>query len=278
MDDARRGDTGESPVPDFAGMPLARIRAAVDALGSEDQAMRWARALQADSRAGARALGGRVERRVGAQRADRLRVAGLFEIRAGLMSADCCWIAGVDEVGVGPLAGPVVAAAVILPESVILPGLDDSKKISKEARKRLDRAIREQAVGFAIGEVSAVEIDRINIYRAGLEAMRRAAAALLKKTRIDHLLVDARTIPDLSLPQTALIHGDSRDGSIAAASIVAKVYRDGLMEKLETEYPGYGLVRNMGYGTAEHMGALRRLGASPAHRQSFAPVAAALGR
>ena len=278
MDDARRGDTGESPVPDLAGMPLARIRAAVDALESEDQAMRWARVLQADSRTGARALGGRVERRIDAQRADRLRVARLLEIRAGLMSADCRWIAGVDEVGVGPLAGPVVAAAVVLPESVILPGLDDSKKLSKEARKRLDRAIREQAVGFAIGEVSAVEIDRINIYRAGLEAMRRAAAALLEKTRIDHLLVDARTIPDLSLPQTPLVHGDSLDGSIAAASIVAKVYRDGLMEKLESKYPGYGLARNMGYGTAEHMGALRRLGASPAHRQSFAPVAAALGR
>ncbi len=278
MDEARPGNTGESPVPDLAGMALARVREAVDALESEEQALVWARVLRADSRAGARALGERVERRVDAQRADRARVAGLFEIRAGLMAEDCRWIAGVDEVGVGPLAGPVVAAAVVLPESVVLPGLDDSKKLSKEMRRKLDRAIREQAVGLAIGEVSAVEIDRINIYRAGLEAMRRAAAALLEKTRIDHLLVDARTIPDISLPQTALVHGDSLDGSIAAASIVAKVYRDALMEKIDQKFPGYGLARNMGYGTAEHMQALRRLGASSAHRQSFAPVAAALGR
>ena len=278
MDEARPGNTGESPVPDLAGMALARVREAVDALESEEQALVWARVLRADSRAGARALGERVERRVDAQRADRARVAGLFEIRAGLMAEDCRWIAGVDEVGVGPLAGPVVAAAVVLPESVVLPGLDDSKKLSKEMRRKLDRVIREQAVGLAIGEVSAVEIDRINIYRAGLEAMRRAAAALLEKTRIDHLLVDARTIPDISLPQTALVHGDSLDGSIAAASIVAKVYRDALMEKIDQKFPGYGLARNMGYGTAEHMQALRRLGASSAHRQSFAPVAAALGR
>jgi len=184
----------------------------------------------------------------------------------------------VDEVGVGPLAGPVVAAAVALPEKVELPGLNDSKKVSASDRERLAAAIREQALGVAIGEVSALEIDRMNIFRAGLEAMRRAAAALADRLQLDHLMVDARTIPDLDIPQTSLIRGDSIDGSIAAASIVAKVYRDGIMQKLDVEYPGYGFGRNMGYGTAEHVGALGRLGASPAHRQSFAPVAATLGR
>jgi ribonuclease HII len=194
------------------------------------------------------------------------------------MARGCRRVAGVDEVGIGPLAGPVVAAAVALPETIELPGLDDSKKLSPSERERLATAIREQAVGVALGEVSAREVDRMNVFRAGLEAMRRAATALIERLEIDHLMVDARTIPDMEIPQTSLIHGDTIDGSIAAASIVAKVYRDGLMQKLEVEHPGYGFGRNMGYGTAEHMRALGRLGASPEHRQSFAPVAATLGR
>ena len=271
------GDSSTS-MPDLVAQPLARLSKEVAALTDEEELVRWARILQRDPRAGARALGERTERRVERARADRLRVAGLFEIRAGLLAQGCRVVAGVDEVGVGPLAGPVVAAAVALPEIVSLPGLDDSKKLSPEARKRLNGSIRDQAVGVALGEVSAVEIDRMNIFRAGLEAMRRASTALSERLEIDHLMVDARTIPDMTIPQTPLVHGDSIDGSIAAASIVAKVYRDGLMEKFDVEYPGYGLARNMGYGTAEHMRALGRLGASPAHRQSFAPVAATLGR
>ena len=129
-----------------------------------------------------------------------------------------------------------------------------------------------------MAEVSAVEIARLNIYQASLEAMRRATAALAERVEVDHLLVDARTIPGVEVSQTPLVHGDAIDGSIAAASIVAKVYRDGLMQKFDAEYPGYGLGRNMGYGTAEHMSALARLGACPIHRRSFAPVAKTLGR
>ena len=263
---------------DLSKLPLAKLREHVARLASEDEAERLARALQGDARAGARALGDRTLRKIEAKRADRRRIAALFEGRARLLLQGCRTVAGVDEVGVGPLAGLVVAAAVALPEKVDLPGLNDSKKVSASDRERLATAIREQALGVAIGEVSALEIDRMNIFRAGLEAMRRAAAALADRLELDHLMVDARTIPDLDIPQTSLIRGDSIDGSIAAASIVAKVYRDGIMQKLEIEYPGYGFGRNMGYGTAEHVGALGRLGASPAHRQSFAPVAATLGR
>lgn len=263
---------------DLSKLPLAKLRQHVARLATEDEAERLARALQGDARAGARALGDRTLRKIEAERADRRRIAALFEGRARLLLQGCRTVAGVDEVGVGPLAGPVVAAAVALPEKVELPGLNDSKKVSASDRERLAAAIREQALGVAIGEVSALEIDRMNIFRAGLEAMRRAAAALADRLQLDHLMVDARTIPDLDIPQTSLIRGDSIDGSIAAASIVAKVYRDGIMQKLDVEYPGYGFGRNMGYGTAEHVGALGRLGASPAHRQSFAPVAATLGR
>jgi ribonuclease HII len=166
---------------------------------------------------------------------------------------------------------------VVLPERVELDGVDDSKKLSRRARERLADAIREQALGIGIGEVSVPEIDRMNILRASLEAMRRAVAQLSERLRVDHLLVDARVVPGTRLPQTALIHGDAIDGSIAAASIVAKEHRDALMRVLDEHHPGYGLARHMGYGTAEHMEALRRLGASPVHRRSFAPVAAVLG-
>jgi ribonuclease HII len=164
-----------------------------------------------------------------------------------------------------------VAAAVVLPDAVDLPGLDDSKKLSRLMRERLDTAIREQALGIGIGEVTPAEIDRLNIYRASLEAMRRAVKSLPAEP--DHLLVDARRIPGVSIDQTSLVHGDARDGSIAAASIVAKVYRDALMTELSARYPGYGLDRHMGYGTAQHFDALRQLGASPIHRRSFRAVA-----
>ena len=273
-----RVDRPGTGLVDLSKLPLAQLREHVARLEDEEEAERLARALQGDSRAGARGLGERTLRRIEAERADRRRIAALFEGRARLLLQGCRTVAGVDEVGVGPLAGPVVAAAVALPEKVDLPGLNDSKKVSVSGRERLAAAIREQALGVALGEVSALEIDRMNIFRAGLEAMRRAATALVERLEVDHLMVDARTIPDLEIPQTSLIRGDAIDGSIAAASIVAKVYRDGLMQKLEVDYPGYGFGRHMGYGTAEHIRALGRLGASPAHRQSFAPVAATLGR
>jgi ribonuclease HII len=154
-----------------------------------------------------------------------------------------------------------------------LSGLNDSKKLSRSAREGLDVAIRKQAVAVGIGEVSASDVDRLNPYQAGLLAMRKAVLALAVEP--DHILVDARRIPQLDIPQTPLVGGDAIDASIAAASIVAKVYRDAILIRLGDEYPGYGFDRHMGYGTSEHMDALRRLGPTPIHRRSFAPVAQA---
>jgi ribonuclease HII len=229
--------------------------------------------LSGDTRAGAAALAERIGRQLAALRADAVRVAGLFALRARLREAGALHVAGVDEVGMGPLAGPVVAAAVILPECVDLPGLDDSKQLAPPVRERLAAAIRAQALAVAVGEVSAAELDRMNVYRAGLEAMRRAVTALT--TTPHHLLVDARTVPGVGFPQTPIVGGDALDGSIAAASIVAKVHRDALLRRLDAEHPGYGFCRHMGYATPEHLAALRRLGPCPEHRRSFAPCAVA---
>jgi ribonuclease HII len=227
------------------------------------------RSLRGDARVGAVSLTALLTRRLSEQRSERLRVARLFALRRSLARAGVLHVAGVDEVGVGPLAGPVVAAAVILRAHIALPGLDDSKQLTAPARERLDVAIRAQSVAIGVGEVWPPELDRLNVYHAALEAMRRAVIALSPQP--DHVLVDARTIPGIATPQTALVHGDARDGSIAAASIVAKVHRDAIMARLERVHPGYGFARHMGYPTPEHLDALRRLGPSPLHRMSFAP-------
>lgn len=252
-----------------------RLRGIV-ALEEEAELRNFADALRSDPRRGAQNLAQRALRQLAALSGERARVDRMFALRRSLFEAGWRAVAGVDEVGVGPLAGPVVAAAVILPERVELSGVNDSKKLSREVREKLALAIREQAVAISIGEVSPEEIDRRNIYRASLEAMRRAVAGLTPAP--DYCLVDARTIPQTSIRQQALIHGDAIDGSIAAASIVAKVHRDRIMAELDISHPGYGFARHMGYGTAVHLEALERLGASPVHRRSFGPVAAVLDR
>jgi ribonuclease HII len=251
-------------------------RAPLAALAARARAARDARAIGAlldalygDERNGAVALCEALAKRLGSLRRERARVARLFALRRSLARDGALHVAGVDEVGVGPLAGPVVAAAVILQPRVRLPGLDDSKQIAVAGRERLDAAIRAQAIAIGVGEVWPPELDRLNVYHAALEAMRRAVISLA--TPPDHVLVDARTIPGIPAPQTALIRGDARDGSIAAASIVAKVHRDAIMARLERVHPGYGFARHMGYATPEHLDALRRLGPSPLHRRSFAP-------
>jgi len=179
-------------------------------------------------------------------------------------------IAGVDEVGVGPLAGPLIAAAVILPPEVSLRGIDDSKKLSRPVRTRLSDAIKAVAVGVGLGVVTPEEVDRLNTFWAAIEAMRRAIAALPEPA--EHLLLDARRIPELALPQDAIIKGDRRSYSIAAASIIAKVERDARMDALDPLYPQYGFAHHMGYGTREHLDALARYGPCPIHRRSFIPV------
>jgi ribonuclease HII len=249
--------------------PLAELAARARAAREPRAIAVLLRRLRRDGRSGARALADQLAHRLADQRRERRRVARLFALRRRLARDGAALVAGVDEVGVGPLAGPVVAAAVILRARVALPGLNDSKLLVRGVRERLDLAIREQAVAIGIGEVWPAELDRLNVYRAALEAMRRAVVALA--TAPDHVLVDARTIPGIAAPQTPIAGGDARDGSIAAASIVAKVHRDAIMRRLEDEHPGYGFARHMGYATREHLRALRRLGPSPLHRRSFAP-------
>ncbi|HEY1253702.1 MAG TPA: ribonuclease HII [Terracidiphilus sp.] len=182
-------------------------------------------------------------------------------------------IAGVDEVGRGPLFGPVVAAAVILPRGCRLHGLNDSKKLTEKKRNELDLEIRASAVAWAVAQVDAETIDRINIRMASLEAMRRAVLQLALSP--DFLLVDGRDTIDWLGPQQAIIHGDGLSFSIAAASVLAKVHRDRLLVELDSEYPGYGLARHKGYPCPAHLAALKRLGPSPLHRKSFHPVAQA---
>jgi ribonuclease HII len=179
-------------------------------------------------------------------------------------------IAGVDEVGVGPLAGPLVAAAVILPREVAVRGIDDSKRLTSAARARLAVEIRGCAVAVGIGIVSVEEVDRLNTYGASLEAMRRAVTALAEMP--EQLFVDARRIPGVDLPQLSLVKGDARSYSIAAASIIAKVTRDAFMVDLDAQYPNYGFAQHMGYATREHLTALARFGPTPVHRRSFLPV------
>ena len=188
-------------------------------------------------------------------------------------------VAGVDEVGMGPLAGPVVAAAVVFPRPtsklesgtgppVTFPaGVRDSKTLTRKARERLEPEIRAVAAGVGIGVVEVGTIDRINIYQAGLKAMRLAVARL--PTPPEHVLLDGRRLSDCPYPQTSFPKGDRDVYSIAAASIVAKTYRDRLMVELDRRYPEYGFARHKGYATAAHREALRRFGPCPAHRRSF---------
>ena len=176
-------------------------------------------------------------------------------------------ICGIDEAGRGPLAGPVVAGAVILPKDCEILGVDDSKKLSAKKRELLYDEIMEKAVAVSVGIVSPERIDEINILQATYEAMREAAAGL--GTEPDILLNDAVTIPEVVIPQVPIVKGDAKSVSIAAASIIAKVTRDRIMVEYESRFPGYGFASNKGYGSAEHIEALRRLGPSPIHRNSF---------
>ena len=178
-------------------------------------------------------------------------------------------IAGVDEVGRGPLAGPVVAAAVILPKACKIPGLNDSKKIPKSKHKEIYEAVLQNAIAIGIGIKDNHVIDQVNIYEATKLAMMEAIGQL--EPQPQHLLIDAMKL-DLPISQTSIIKGDANSLSIAAASIVAKVTRDQMMEEFDCEYPGYDFTQNAGYGTANHLAGLHKLGVTPIHRRSFEPV------
>ena len=179
-------------------------------------------------------------------------------------------LAGVDEVGRGPLAGPVVAAAVILEDKRTIRGLNDSKLLTADERERLDREIRKRAVCVSVASASVAEIDSLNIPRAALLAMQRAVEGLAEQPQI--VLVDGNQRPTLAMPVRTVVGGDARVRAISAASIVAKVYRDALCIRLHEEHPQYGFDSHKGYSTPEHLSALREHGACPHHRRSFAPV------
>jgi ribonuclease HII len=179
-------------------------------------------------------------------------------------------LAGVDEVGRGPLAGDVVAAAVILPEKHSIKGLADSKVLTAHQREALYKEIIEQSIDYSVARASVAEIDQYNILQSTMMAMRRAVMGL--KIKPDFVAVDGNRLPKWEYPAEAVVKGDGRVEVISAASIVAKVVRDAEMLEYESQYPGYGFAKNKGYGTAQHMEALKRLGATPIHRRTFAPV------
>jgi len=232
-------------------------------------------ALKADPRAGARAIAEKIERRNHKAQAEGRRLTRLCLFELPLWEQGITLVGGCDEVGMAPLAGPVIAAAVILRPGTRITGVNDSKQLTPEERDELEPRIRAEAVAVGIGRAEVSEIDTINIYRAGLLALKRAVLALSPQPQ--HLLIDARKLDGLSMPQQPIIKGDAKSITIGAASIVAKVHRDRLMSQLDADYPGYGFADHKGYPTPDHLDALERLGACALHRRSFAPVAKKLG-
>jgi ribonuclease HII len=233
-------------------------------------------ALENDTRQGAHQLARRIRERRRSNRSEGQRLHSLLRFEIELWNEGYKLVAGVDEAGMAPLAGPVVAGAVILPQHYKLRGLNDSKKIlDAETREEMAKIIKRDAVCWAFGFAEVEEIDRINIYHAGLLAMQRAFQGLTCLP--DFVLVDARKIPNCPSPQRGIIRGDALSASIAAASIIAKTTRDAHMLEMDSIYAGYGFASHKGYPTPEHCRALKELGALPIHRRSFARVREVLG-
>ncbi|MGZ3445258.1 MAG: ribonuclease HII [Myxococcaceae bacterium] len=232
-------------------------------------------ALEQDERRAARELARAIRVRREKNRSEGQRLRNLLRYEVELWDSGHLHVAGVDEAGMAPLAGPVVAAAVILPKKYKLRGIDDSKVLDPETRERMAHVLKRDAVAWAVGVAEVEEIDRINIYHAGLLAMRRALLGLASSPSF--VLVDARRIPECPVPQRGIVHGDALSLTIAAASVIAKTTRDAHMAELDARYPGYGFAAHKGYPTPQHETALRALGACPIHRRSFAPVRQALG-
>ena len=232
--------------------------------------------FESDTRAGVLRAVEDAKKRISEYEAELVRLDEMFYFEKKYRP-ECKVICGIDEVGRGPLAGPVVAGAVVLPEDapyhledpegMNIFGLNDSKQVSGKRREALYEEIMDKAVATGLGQVSAARIDEINILQATYEAMRQAIKELPVKP--DILLNDAVTIPEVDIKQVPIIKGDAKSISIGAASIIAKVYRDGLMKEYDSIYPGYGFSTNMGYGTAEHIKALKELGPTPIHRRTF---------
>ena len=253
---------------DLARMTVQQIRFYVARKESLEQPL--LSLLETDSRRGVRAVAEAWRRRCHKEAVEKQRLEKLLHFERRLWKKGINWVAGIDEAGRGPLAGPVVAAAVILPHQATLPGLDDSKKVNPAKRETLFELIHQIAIAVGVGVVHAEEIDRINILQATRKAMNQAIESLTPIPQ--HLLVDGGEIPNQNVPQTGIIAGDSLSASIAAASIVAKVTRDRMMKQYDLLFPVYGFASHKGYGTEEHLEAIRRHGPCLLHRRCFKGV------
>lgn len=247
-------------------MTVAEIRALLKQDNVPEEVLKE---IVEDPRKGVQQLLSSYTKRLERESRERLRVESMYEVESRFYKKGINYIAGIDEVGRGPLAGPVTVAAVILKPHWFAPGLNDSKKVTPEHREILSKKILEEAVDVSIVSLSPAEIDDYNIYQATMMAMYKAVKNL--KVQPQAVIVDAMPL-HFPFPTVSLIHGDARSASVAAASIVAKVHRDHRMDEYDKQYPGYGFARNKGYGTAEHIDALRTLGITPIHRKSFEPV------
>ncbi|AYG00389.1 ribonuclease HII [Lactococcus allomyrinae] len=225
--------------------------------------------FEADSRSGVHLAIKARKKQILAEFAENERLEKMLEFERNLYAQGIELIAGIDEVGRGPLAGPVVTAAVILPPNCKIRDLNDSKKVPKSKHHTIFNEIQKQAIAIGIGVVSHEKIDEVNIYEATKIAMLQAVENL--KVVPEHLLIDAMVL-DIAIPQTKIIHGDATSLSIAAASIIAKVTRDEMMAEFALEFPGYDFENNVGYGTAKHLSALTELGITPIHRKSYEPI------
>ncbi len=253
---------------DIASLTVAEIKRMAD--GSDGLEEELLRAMEQDARAGVRQLYMQFKKRRRKILEEEARLNRLFQYEDALREQGIFSVAGVDEAGRGPLAGPVLASAVILPPRVMIPGLNDSKQLTPVKREALAADIKKLSKAWAIGVSTVREINELNIHQASLLAMRRAVLGLAHQP--GHILVDGRCKTGIDMSETPVVGGDGLCASIAAASILAKVARDNLMELCHYLYPEYGFHRHKGYGTAEHLDTLRRFGPCPLHRESFAPV------
>ena len=246
-------------------MSVAQIKETLAGL-EEAQQSEVCDILLQDERKGVIALTNKMLRQIEKNAAEKQRLVELWNYEKEAIRKGYTCIIGTDEVGRGPLAGPVVAAAVVLPENCMLAGINDSKKLSEKKREALAEEIKNNAIAYAIKEVSPEDIDRLNILRAAEKAMEMAVKAL---NIGDYVLIDGDNRPRFEQPSQNIIKGDAKSISIASASIIAKVYRDNLMVDYDEIYPEYGFGKHKGYGTAEHYNALKQYGPSPIHRRSF---------
>ena len=243
---------------------IGEIREILQA-ASVDELPAFITAYENDERAGVQALINKAKKKRLDYEKELLRTEKMKEYERKYASFS--YICGIDEVGRGPLAGPVVTAAVILPVGCKIEGVNDSKKLTAHKREELSSIIKEKAVAYAFGMASPIEIDDINILQATYRAMRKAISAL--NPNADFVLADAVTIPEITVPQRGIIKGDAKSISIGAASIIAKVERDAMMDEYAKIYPEYGFEKNKGYGSAEHIAAIKEYGPCPIHRKTF---------